>query len=134
MPVTVEIVSPEKKLLERAVDMVVVPGSEGDLAAMPGHAPMIVLLRGGIVSLHEGSQVTEQFFVAGGFAEITGERCTILADEATTLSELSRADGEVRLKDAEQAYDQADKSDITTLDPYLDRLQSARAHVESAQG
>ena len=134
MPITVEIVSPEKKLLERAVDMVVMPGSEGDIAAMPDHAPMILLLRGGIVSLHEGNQVTDQFFVAGGFAEITGERCTILADEATVLSELSRATGETRLKDAEQAYNDADKSDITTLEPYLDRLQSAQAHIDAAQG
>ena len=134
MPIDVEIVSPEKKLLERAVDMVVMPGSEGDIAGMPGHAPMIILLRGGVVSLHEGGRVTDQFFVAGGFAEITGERCTILADEATKLSELSRSDGEAKLQEAERAYEAADKSDITTLEPYLDRLQSARAHIESAQG
>jgi len=134
MPIDVEIVSPEKRLLARAVDMVVMPGSEGDLAAMPDHAPMIVLLRGGIVSLHEGNKVTDQFFVAGGFAEITPDRCTILADEATPLAELSRAEGEAKLQEAERAYDVADKSDITTLDPYLDRLQSARAHVEAAQG
>ncbi len=134
MPIDVEIVSPAKRLLERAVDMVVMPGSEGDIAAMPEHAPMILLLRGGVVSLHEGGQVTDEFFVAGGFAEITPERCTILADEATPLGELSRADGEVKLKDAERAYDEADKSDITTLEPYLDRLQSARAHVDASSG
>ena len=132
MPIDVEIVSPEKRLLARAVEMVVVPGSEGDLAAMPDHAPMIVLLRGGVVSLHEGGRVTDEFFVAGGFAEITADRCTILADEATPLAELSRADAEVKLKDAERAYDEADKSDIITLDPYLDRLQSARAEIETA--
>ena len=134
MPIDVEIVSPEKRLLARAVEMVVVPGSEGDLAAMPEHAPMIVLLRGGVVSLHDGGKVTDTFFVAGGFAEITAERCTILADEATPLAELSRADGEVKLKDAERAYEEADKSDITTLEPYLDRLQSARAEIETAKG
>ncbi|MCQ8241823.1 ATP synthase F1 subunit epsilon [Rhizosaccharibacter radicis] len=132
MPIDVEIVSPEKRLLARSVDMVVVPGSEGDLAAMPEHAPMIVMLRGGVVSLHEGSQVTDRFFVAGGFAEITGERCTILADEATPLERLSRADGETRLRDAEAAYDAADKSDITSLEPLLERIQSARAQVEAA--
>ena len=134
MPIDVEIVSPAKKLLERAVDMVVMPGSEGDIAAMPDHAPMILLLRGGVVSLHEGGRVTEEFFVAGGFAEITPSRCTILADEATPLAELSRADGEVKLKDAEQAYEDADKSDITTLEPHLDRLQSARAHIDASGG
>ena len=134
MPIDVEIVSPEKRLLQRAVDMVVVPGSEGDLAAMPEHAPMIVLLRGGTVSLHEGGRVTDQFFVAGGFAEITADRCTILADEATPLSQLSRSGAKAKVQDAERAYNDADKSDITTLDQYVDRLQSARADLEAAQG
>jgi F-type H+-transporting ATPase subunit epsilon len=133
MPIDVEIVSPERKLLERAVDMVVMPGSEGDIAAMPEHAPMILLLRGGVVSLQEGGRVTDQFFVAGGFAEITPQRCTILADEATKLSDLSRAVGEAKLQEAERAWEAADKSDITTLEPDLDRLQSARAQVEAAQ-
>jgi F-type H+-transporting ATPase subunit epsilon len=132
MPIDVEIVSPEKRLLSRAVDMVVVPGSEGDLAAMPDHAPMIVLLRGGVVSLHDGNHVTDRFFVAGGFAEITGERCTILADMAIPVDSLSKADGATRLREAEQAYDAADKSDVPALEPLLDRLQSARAWVETA--
>ncbi len=136
MGIEVEIVSPEQRLLSRTVEMVVMPGSEGDLAAMEEHAPMIVLLRGGVVSLYDSanfSSSSDRFFVAGGFAEITGDRCTILADEATPLGELSRADGEARLAEAERAYDAADKTDITTLGPYLDRLQSARAHVEAAE-
>ena len=132
MPIDVEIVSPERRLLSRAVDMVVVPGSEGDLAAMPEHAPMVVLLRGGVVALHEGGQVTDRFFVAGGFAEITPERCTILADSAVPVADLSRADGETRLRDAEAAFDAADRSDVPALEPLLDRIQSARALLETA--
>ena len=58
---------------------------------------MIVLLRGGTIRLYEGDQVTERLFVAGGFAEVTPERCTVLADEATPVAELSRAEGEQRL-------------------------------------
>ena len=85
------------------------------------------------MSLHEGVQVTDRFFVAGGFSEITAGRCTVLADTATPVAELSRQDGETRLRDAEQAYEQADKSDITTLEPLLDRIQSARAWVETAE-
>ena len=133
MPIDVEIVSPEKRLLSRAVDMVVVPGSEGDLAAMPDHSPMIVLLRGGVVSLHDGNQVTDRFFVAGGFAEITGDRCTVLADTATPVGELSRQEGETRLRVAEDAYEKADKSDVPALEPLLDRIQSARAWVDTAE-
>ncbi len=133
MPIDVEIVSPEKRLLARAVDMVVMPGSEGDLAAMPEHAPTIVLLRGGVVSLHEGNRVTDRFFVAGGFAEITPERCTILADSAVPVDQLSRQDGEVLLAEAERAYEAADKSDVPALEPLLERIQSARASVETAE-
>ena len=133
MPIDVEIVSPEKRLLARAVDMVVMPGSEGDLAALPEHAPTIVLLRGGVVSLHEGGQVTDRFFVAGGFAEITPERCTILADSAVPVERLSRQEGEALLAEAEQAYAAADKSDVPALEPLLERIQSARASVETAE-
>ena len=89
MPVQLEIVSPARLVLSRAVDMVVMPGYEGDLAAMENHAPMIVLLRGGVIALHEGGAVTDRLFVGGGFAEITPDRCTILADDATPVAELS---------------------------------------------
>jgi F-type H+-transporting ATPase subunit epsilon len=133
MPVALQIVSPAKELLTRDVDMVVIPGSEGDLAAMEGHAPLITLLRGGVVELHEGGSVTDRFFVSAGFAEITPERCTVLADEATPLAELSRAEGEKRLAAAQKAYDDADKSDITTLLPLQDAILSAQAWVETAQ-
>ena len=133
MPIDVEIVSPERRLLARAVDMVVVPGTEGDLAAMPDHAPMIVLLRGGVVALYQRMRVTDRYFVAGGFAEITPERCTILADSAVPVDQLSRQDGEDRLRDAERAYERADRSDVPALEPLLDRMQSARAWIETAE-
>ncbi len=81
MPVNLEIVSPEKLLLSRPVDMVVIPASEGDMGVLEGHAPIIVMLRGGVIALYEGEQVTDQLYVAGGFAEVTPERCTVLANE-----------------------------------------------------
>ncbi len=54
MPVDLEIVSPEKLLLSRPVDMVVIPACEGDMGVLEGHAPMIVMLRGGTIALYEG--------------------------------------------------------------------------------
>ncbi len=132
MPVEVEIVSPERLLLSRAVDMVVMPASEGDLAAMENHAPMITTLRGGVIALHEGGRVTDRFFVAGGFAELTPERCTILADTAVPVGELSRAAAEQRLAAAQKAYDDADKMNVDAIDASMDALQSARAEVEAA--
>ena len=134
MPVALEIVSPEKLLLSRPVDMVVLPASEGDMGVLVGHAPMIVTLRGGMISLYENNVVTDRLYVAGGFAEVTPERCTVLATEVLPVAEVSRAAAEKRAADAEAAYAAADKNDVIALDLIMDRIQSARAMTEVAGG
>ena len=93
-----ELVSPEKLLLSEPVDMVVVPGGEGNFGVLIGHAPLISTVRPGVIDVYEGTKITERIFVAGGFAEVTPERCTVLADEAMPLSDLDKAsiDGELR--------------------------------------
>ena len=133
MPVSLEIVSPERLLLSRPVDMVVIPASEGEMGVLAGHAPMIVLLRGGTIRLYEGNQVTTRLYVTGGFAEITPERCTVLANEAVPVAEVSRAEGERRLRDSEAAYAATDKTNVPALDAAMDRMQSARAMIEAAE-
>ncbi len=133
MPVALEIVSPEKLLLSQPVDMVVIPASEGEMGVLPGHSPMIVLLRGGMIRIYEGNQVTARLYVAGGFAEVTPERCTVLANEAIPVAEVSRAEGEKRLQEAEAAYATTDKMDVPALDAAMDRAQSARAMIEAAE-
>ncbi|HYV88042.1 MAG TPA: F0F1 ATP synthase subunit epsilon [Candidatus Polarisedimenticolia bacterium] len=95
-----ELVSPEKLLVSRAVEMVVVPGSEGDFGALPGHAPLISEIRPGIIAIFEGGQVQERIFVAGGFAEVTNERCTVLAEQAMPLAEIDRVSADSELKNA----------------------------------
>jgi F-type H+-transporting ATPase subunit epsilon len=132
MPIDLEIVSPEKLLLSRAVDMVVIPAAEGEIGVLPQHAPMIVLLRGGSVRIYAGSQVTERLFVSGGFAEITPERVTVLADEATPVANLSRAEGERRLAAAQADYDATDRMDVPALDRAMERMQTARAMIAEA--
>jgi len=86
-----ELVSPERLLVSRPVEMVVVPGVEGDFGVLPGHAPLISEVRPGVIAVFEGGKVEERIFVAGGFAEVTAERCTVLADEAVPLSSLDAA-------------------------------------------
>jgi len=134
MPVNLEIVSPEKLLLSREVDMVVIPASEGDMGVLEGHAPMMVMLRGGVVSLYEGDRVTDTLFVAGGFAEVTAERCTVLAGEAMPVDEIDRAVAETRLRDAEQAHAQVDGSDPVQEELALERVHSARSMLEALDG
>jgi F-type H+-transporting ATPase subunit epsilon len=113
--------------------MVVIPAAEGDLGVLPGRAPMIVLLKGGTITTYENDRVTDRLYVAGGFAEITPERCTVLADEAVPVAELSLTEGESRLAAAEAAYNAADKMDIPALDAAMDRMQAARAMIEAAK-
>ena len=94
-----ELVTPEKLLLSRGVEMVVVPGADGDFGVLQRHTPMISNVRPGVIRVYEGGKVTEDIFVAGGFAEVTPARCTVLADQATPVAELDRAATEQRLKD-----------------------------------
>ena len=132
MPVELEIVSPEKLLLSRPVEMVVIPAYEGEMGVLGGHSPMIVLLRGGTIRLYENGNVTERLYVSGGFAEVTPTRVTILATEAIAAESLVRGEGERRLAAAEAEYAAADKADIDALDTAMDHMQSARAMVEAA--
>ena len=94
-----ELVSPERLLLSRAVDMVVVPGSEGDMGVLPHHAPVISTVRPGTIAVYEDGSLTDRIFVAGGFAEITGERCTVLAEQAVLVEDIDRATVEKQLAD-----------------------------------
>ena len=86
MPIDLEIVSPEKLLLSRAVDMVVIPAEDGEMGVLPQHAPMIVTLREGVIRLYTDGKVTDQLQVSGGFAEVTPQRVTVLADTATAVN------------------------------------------------
>jgi F-type H+-transporting ATPase subunit epsilon len=93
-----ELVSPERLLVSKAVDMVVVPGAEGDFGVLRGHAPLISTLRLGVIDVHDGGAVADRIFVAGGFAEVTAERCTVLAEQAVPLGDLKRSDIEGEIK------------------------------------
>ena len=100
-----ELVSPEKLLLAEQVGMVIVPGTEGNFGVLPGHALFISTVRPGIIDVYEDKSVTERIFVAGGFAEVTPERCTVLADEAVPLASLDRGaiEGDVKTLESSAA-------------------------------
>ncbi len=132
MPTDLEVVSPERLLLSRAVEMVVIPAYEGEMGVLERHAPAIVLLRGGTVRLYENGQVTDTLFVSGGFAEVTPDRVTVLADEAWPIGELSRAEGERRLVAAEAEYAGVDRTNVPAIERAMDRMQSARAMIAAA--
>jgi F-type H+-transporting ATPase subunit epsilon len=131
MGIALEIISPEKLLLARDVDMVVIPGTEGDLGILPGHAKLITGLRGGLVDIYENNRITDRFFVSGGFAEVTESYCAVLADAIIRQSELNPARAAEALTQAKAAYDAVDMTDTNAYREASDRLISAQAMVDS---
>ncbi len=134
MPLELEIVTPDRLMLSRAVEMVVIPAMDGDIGVLEGHTPMIVPLRGGMVSLYQGGVVSDQWFILGGFAEITGERCTVLATEAIVPAELRQDQAESLLRQAEADYAALAGGDIDEQQLALDRIDAARSMVKAAAG
>jgi F-type H+-transporting ATPase subunit epsilon len=93
-----ELVTPERVLLSEMVEMVVVPGTEGNFGVLPGHAPLISTIRPGMIEIYTGQTITRRVFVVSGIAEVTPERCTVLADEAVSPDTLDRDSIETELR------------------------------------
>lgn len=125
-----ELVSPEKLLTSQPVDMVVVPGTEGDFGVLAGHAPMISTVRPGVIDVYEGDRIIDRVFVAGGFAEVTETRCTVLAEQALPLADIDRAAVEQEVKDLSEDLDDA-KSDGERAEVEA-KLAIARAKLDAA--
>jgi len=96
-----ELVSPERLVLSQPVEMVVIPGVEGNFGVLPGHAPFISMIRPGMIEIYEGRTVTQRIFVVGGIAEVIPDRCTVLADEAFAPETLNAGEIEAELQTIE---------------------------------
>ena len=117
-----EPVSPERLLMSTDVDMVVVPGVEGDFGVLINHAPVVSTLRTGILEVHNDG-APELLLVRGGFAEVNPEGLTVLAEEAMLLSDVDRAALEADLKNAnEDVADAKDEAQLREANKTRDRL------------
>jgi len=125
-----ELVAPERLLVSKPVAMVIMPGTEGYFGAQPDHAPVIATLGPGVIDVYEGDRVTDRIFVAGGFAEVGADRCTVLAEEAVPVSELDRAKAEQQVRDLRE--DLADAGDDATRADVQAKLAVASAKLEAA--
>lgn len=96
-----ELVSPEEKLVSEAVHMAVIPGTEGEMGVGAQHASFVVALKPGVVKLYKKglSDDPRKIFIAGGFADVTGENCTVLAEQAVNLDDLDQKELESRAAD-----------------------------------
>lgn len=105
-----DLVSPERRLASLEVRAVQIPGADGDMTAMPDHAPLITTLRPGILTV-EAASGTSEYVVFGGFAEIGATGISVLAEKAVPKGELTRADLDVMVKEARDAVEAAKASD-----------------------
>jgi F-type H+-transporting ATPase subunit epsilon len=88
-------------MLSQEVHLVVVPGEGGNIGILPRHAPLLAALRPGTIDIHDQKlKVIEKIFVEQGFVDVTPERCTVLAEEAIPVREITRDFAEERLKHA----------------------------------
>src|ERR1700680_1117096 len=128
-----ELVSPERLILSTEVEMVVVPGTEGNFGVLPGHAPLISTIRPGTIDIYEGGAVTERIFVVGGIAEVTPERCTVLADEAMAPDSLDRAAIEAELQLVEGNLPSLREQVAHAAGTERERLAAELRHLERQQ-
>jgi F-type H+-transporting ATPase subunit epsilon len=115
MPIRCEVVSQDRIVFQGDVDIVNLPGVEGDMGILPNHSAVLTLLRFGVISVK--TKTDEQFFtVAGGVAEVQPDQVTILADAAENVDEIDIRRAEMARKRAEEALA---KIPQTQSDEYL---------------
>jgi F-type H+-transporting ATPase subunit epsilon len=122
-----DLVSPERLLFSGEVDQVDVPGSEGDFGVLAGHAPLIAMLRPGIVSVL-GAGAPTRIVVADGYAEVNPAGLTILAELATPLDEFDRTRLDAQISDTEDdVVDMPEGRQRDRLRRRLDQLRQLQA-------
>ena len=94
-----ELVSPERILASEEVYMVVVPGGDGDFGVLADHSPLVSTIRPGVVTVTMPTGEVKKIFVSGGFADVDGKICSVLAEEAVNVNEIDRAKAEQTLSD-----------------------------------
>jgi F-type H+-transporting ATPase subunit epsilon len=119
-----ELVSPEKLVFSGEVEQVDVPGAEGDFGVLAGHAPVVTTLRPGILTVH-GAGGAQRIVVLGGFAEVSAQGLTVLADVAEAVEGIDRAIITERIGQLEQRIAKTEPGSeldrlITRLDHYKD--------------
>lgn len=109
-----DLVSPEQKLVSEEVQAVEIPGTDGALTAMPGHAPLLTTLRPGVVRVIKPSG-TDEYVVTGGFAEIAQSGTSILAEEARKREDMDRDLLDALMKRTEEEMANAEEDEKIAL-------------------
>jgi F-type H+-transporting ATPase subunit epsilon len=123
------VVTPERKVVEAEADQVELPGAEGYLGILPGHTPLITLLRTGVLSFQRGGR-SQAFAVSSGFAEIANDQVHVLADSAEGPAEIDVAAAE---RERSAAEEEMKTAGVDTLPEITARYELANARIHAAR-
>jgi len=123
---SIELVTPERRVLVAQADEAIVPGGSGLFGVRPGHTPFLSLMEPGLVTLREGSN-TQLFFVAGGFVQVANDKILILADQAEPVSDIDVAASRQRLLAAQERLNGMSEEDARF------QLETATVRRETAR-
>jgi F-type H+-transporting ATPase subunit epsilon len=131
MPIMLEIVTPERRVMAEEVDSVVVPGIEGELGILPHHAPLLTTLGVGELRIRRGAN-EELFAIAGGFLQVRPDRVVVMAETADLASEIDLEKAEQARRDAERAISEGfeEPADLARARA---SLQRALLHIRVAE-
>ncbi len=125
-----ELVSPERLLLSTQVTEVVIPGSEGYLTALAGHSPLMTAIMPGVVTVKLTDGKSDSYIVYGGFADITPAGCSVLAESATHIDDLDKADLNSRIEEAKKHLDEASSNEQRTkAEIFLHQLMTLQGTI-----
>ncbi len=125
-----DLVSPEKLAFSGEVDQVDVPGVEGDFGILAGHAPVVAVIRPGIMTITTGG-THEKIIVLGGLAEMSEKGLTVLADVATSTAELDRAEFAETIAEMEAKLSEHEGSELDHAIERLDHFKSIQHELST---
>lgn len=126
-----EIVTPEKKVLDEPVDSVTVPTATGEIGVLPNHAPLISALKSGILT-YTVKGTTDKLVVSGGFVEVSTDQVSVLTDIAERAGEIDAEAAKAERDTAEKALAAANTGSVEDFEGERERLERAQARIQLA--
>ena len=126
-----EIVTPERKVVDETVDSVTIPTLSGEAGILPQHAPLISALKPGILSYSNKGSI-EKLAVAGGFAEVNSDKISVLTDLAETAAEINVEQAKADREEAEKALANSSSAPVDETEDLRNRLDFANARLQLA--
>lgn len=124
------VVAPDRSVVDERAVSVIAPGVSGYFGVLAGHLPMVAALRAGIVEYLDSKNQRHSIAIGGGFAEVSGERLTILADSAARATEIDIKAEEARLERARRAM-RGEDSEMSSSEA-VQELEQAMARIRTA--